>query len=87
MRYLIVLLALSGCVGKPPQKSVVIPFGLRYCDTDTHKPKALPAIRTEKDVAKSYNDLELSREAVIKQLRECDSKRDVTLKLLKGTEK
>jgi hypothetical protein len=91
MKRLAVILLLSSCA---QQKTVVVlppatPIPnelLQSCNLDPHTPKSLPPIRSAAQIADSYNKLELSREAIIKQLNECDSKRSGLLSKLQETQ-
>lgn len=75
------VVVLAGCewiddkpaVGSIPDIS--LPSNLLFCNLNTHTPAPLPTIKASKQLIDGYNELELSREAIISELRECDSKR------------
>lgn len=89
------LLFLFGCItNNYPNSSSVIPFiststisssipnSLLSCDLNSHTPPALPPVRTTAKVVEGYNELELSREAILAQLLNCDGKRKELVKRL-----
>lgn len=70
------VLLLGGC----GSHYAAIPDVLTFCDLDNHKPKPPRRIA---NITVAYNELELSREAIMQERDDCNSKRTVLVQLLK----
>lgn len=86
MKILIALLAVAGCAHEaPPQPAaLVIPDEARSCPHTALAPETPPTVRTIARLAKFAVDLELSREASVRDLAECDRRRELLLRTLEA---
>lgn len=86
MKILIALLAVAGCAHEapPPPPALVIPDEARSCPHTAQQPASPPTVRTMARLAKFAVDLELSREASVRDLAECDRRRALLLRTVEA---
>lgn len=84
MKTFLLALLLVGCAEPTKPVAKQVPDDLTYCMLATHKPRSLPSIVTKDGMLRAYNAVELSREKILQQLRECDLKRKALIDFYKG---
>ena len=80
MKSIWLLALLAGCAAPRP----TVPDEARSCPHTAVVPAAPPAVRSVARLAKFAVDLELSREASVRDLAECDRRRALLLGLLEA---
>lgn len=82
----VALLALASCSVATPKPTLKLsdfelPKEFRHCYEEDKTPRALPPVRTPKQIAMYANRLELSREALIRQRDMCNVKREAVVRM------